>query len=68
MNHANNLTKEQVRNILLSFSGKEAYIRHKSKIVKPFLYANNLYEMEEDTTGFYLIGGIEEAIDFLMSA
>ena len=68
MNHANNLTKEQVRNILLSFSGKEAYIRHKSRIVKPFLYANNLYEMEEDTTGFYLIGGIEETIDFLICA
>lgn len=68
MNHANNLTKAQVRNILLSFSGKGAYIRHKSRVVKPFLFANNLYEMEEDTTGFYLMGGIEEAIDFLMGA
>lgn len=68
MNHANNLTKEQVRNILLSFSGKGASIRHKSRVVKPFLFANNLYEMEEDTTGFYLMGGIEEAIDFLIGA
>lgn len=68
MNHADNLTKKQVRNILLSFSGKGAYIRHKSRVVKPFLFANNLYEMEEDTTGFYLMGGIEEAIDFLMGA
>lgn len=68
MNHANNLTKEQVRNILLSFSGKVAYIRHKSRVVKPFLFANNLYEMEEDTTGFYLMEGIEEAIDFLIGA
>lgn len=63
MNHADNLTKKQVRNILLSFSHKDAYIRHKSRVVKPFLY-----EMEEDTTGFYLMGGIEEAIDFLMGA
>nr|DAE65043.1 MAG TPA: hypothetical protein [Bacteriophage sp.] len=39
MNHADNLTKEQVRNILLSFSGKGAYIRHKSRIIKPFLFA-----------------------------
>lgn len=68
MNHADNLTKKQVRNILLSFSHKDAYIRHKSRVVKPFLYANNLYEMEEDTTEFYLMGGIEEAIDFLMGA
>lgn len=51
MNHADNLTKKQVRNILLSFSHKDAYIRHKSRVVKPFLYANNLYEMEEDTMG-----------------
>ena len=43
MNHADNLTKKQVRNILLSFSHKDAYIRHKSRVVKPFLYANNLY-------------------------
>ena len=63
------LTKEQVREILSSIPyGEKAYIRHNTRIVKPFNYEKGLYEMSDNATGWELIGGLAEAIEFLMNA
>lgn len=65
---ATELTKEQVREILSSRPNEKAFMRHNARIVKPFDYEKGLYEMSDTATGWELIGGLDEAIEFLMNA
>ena len=60
---SNTMTKERVRAILAS--DKCNYMRHfKRKVTK--YHVPGLFEME--MPGFYLIGGLEEVIEFLFRA
>ena len=66
MNRAKNLTETQVREILSSEPKEGAFMRHFSRIVRPF--ENGLFEMEDISNGWYLIGSLDEAVEFLMNA
>ena len=69
MMKATGLTQEQVREILSSIPYREkAYMRHNTRIVKPFNYGKGLYEMSDNATGWELIGGLAEAVEFLINA
>lgn len=65
---ATELTREQVRKILSSKPSEKAFMRHNARIVKPFDYEKGLYEMSDTATGWELIGGLNEAVEFLISA
>lgn len=58
---SNVMTKEKAKEILTS--PKNTYLRHKERKVTKF--SPGLYEME--MPNFYLIGGLNEAIDFLFA-
>lgn len=58
---AKTMSRERAREILAS--PNSTYLRHKERKVSKF--QGGLYEME--MPGFYLIGGLEEAIDFLFA-
>ena len=62
------LTREQVRKILSSRPNEKAFMRHNARIVRPFDYEKGLYEMSDTATGWELIGGLDEAVEFLISA
>lgn len=62
------MTREMVMEILSKRPHNNAFMRHFSRIVKPFDYEKGLYEMEDTTNGWYLIGTLDEATDFLMNA
>lgn len=67
-NKAKVMTRETVGKILSKRPHNNAFMRHFSRIVKPFNYEKGLYEMEDTATGWYLIGTLEEATEFLMNA
>lgn len=62
---AKTLTKEQIRKILSQKPHAKAYVKHFSRIVTPFEQKKGLYEMRDEKTDVSLVGGLEEAIDFL---
>ena len=41
-------------------------MRHFSRIVRPF--ENGFFEMEDVSNEWYLIGSLDEAVEFLMNA
>ena len=63
---AKTLTVDKVREILSSAPKKGAYMRHNSRVVKPF--ERGLFELEDTSNGYYLIGSLNEAVEFLMNA
>lgn len=66
MSRAKTLTADKVREILSSEPKKGAYMRHLSRIVRPF--GLGLFELEDTSNGHYIIGSLNEAVEFLMNA
>ena len=66
MSRAKTLTADKVREILSSEPKEGAYMRHNSRVVKPFELG--LFELEDSSNDYYIIGSLNEAVEFLMNA
>lgn len=64
---AKTMTRESLKKILISKPHAKAYVKHLSRIVKPFEGKQGLYEMHDEKMNFYLVGSLEDAIDFLFA-
>jgi hypothetical protein len=62
------MTRERVKTILSQKPrNNSAFMRHKTRIVRPYEWRLGVYELEDTKTGYYILGSIDEAVDFLMT-